>query len=469
MSQDWSLCGAEERVRPELPRILVIGAGMAGLIAARLLHASGFPVTVLEARERIGGRVWTDNRLGGPCDFGGSWIHGADDNPLTRWCNNRKIPLILSDYDNRYFYDRGKATPRQEAIRKGWRGQLAMKAGIGLVQSRAWLDKLRGVQTGHSVAEAMAPLLTAPWLPEYDRQLVGWYLSMSEGVEGAPADLVHIDHWFPADASGVNGMAVGGYGQLIQDVAQTLEIRLNTPVQRVVVDPEGVTLYSANEQIRGGIAVVATPLAILTDGQLQFEPALPPRKQAAIDRIGYGGRAVLNKLFLRFDKRFWPPVHNHFSTLPHTPKERGIFTTWVGLEESSGAPVLMGYCDGDTAAALDRDGDDAEIVRMAMMMLRRIFGDDIPEPVDSHYTRWLSDRWAQGSYSYTSIHTRPGDRDLYAAPAGDRLYFCGEAAANVSYGTVHAALNSGAEAAQAIYQRYTGQPPHTDQLIFNRG
>src|SRR5215203_523668 len=116
---DWSLTGKEEAWRPELPRILVVGAGMAGLVAARLLHASGFPVTVLEARERVGGRVWTDRRLGGPCDFGGSWIHGADDNPLTRWCNNRNIPLIVSDENSRYFYDECKPTLRRDALRKG--------------------------------------------------------------------------------------------------------------------------------------------------------------------------------------------------------------------------------------------------------------------------------------------------------------------------------------------------------------
>jgi hypothetical protein len=74
-----------------------------------------------------------------------------------------------------------------------------------------------------------------------------------------------------------------------------------------------------------------------------------------------------------------------------------------------------------------------------------------------------------GSYSYTSIYTRPGDRDFYAAPVGDRLYFCGEATAHVGYGTVHAALESGAEAAQAIFRRYTGQTARTAQLIFNRG
>lgn len=471
MGRDWSLTGKDETLRPDLPRVLVIGAGMAGLVAARLLHASGFPVTVLEARERVGGRVWTDERLGGPCDFGGSWIHGADDNPLTRWCNRRGIPLIFSDHNTRFFYEQGRATSRRDALRQGWRGLGALAATVTWTQARARLDYMQGRAGGRSVAEAFMPLLAARWLPPFDRNLLGWILSMSEGVEGAPADLVSISNWFPAEAEAVNAMPTGGYARLISDVAQGLDVRLNRPVERLVVDEQGVTLHTTNGMERGGmerggIAIIATPLAILTSGKLQFDPPLPVRKQEAMARIGYGGRGVLNKLFLRFSHRFWPAEHNHFSALPHTPDERGIFTSWVALEESAGAPILMGYCDGETAAALDHGGDDQEIAALGMKMLRRIFGDAVPAPTDAYYTRWLSDPWAMGSYSYTSIHTRPGDRDLYAAPVGERLFFCGEATARAGYGTVHAALESGAEAAQTIFARYTGQQARTEHLVF---
>lgn len=466
--EDWSLTGVDEPLRPELQRVLVIGAGMAGLTAARLLHASGFPVTVLEARARVGGRVWTDTRLGGPCDFGGSWIHGADHNPLTNWCNNRQIPLIISDHGTRYFYDEGRPTARQAALRRGWQGLGAASAAIGWVRLRAWLDRRQGRTQGRPVADALLPLLTASWLPSFDRQLLGWILSMSEGVEGAPADLVNIDNWFPTEAEAVNAMPTGGFVRLIDDVAQGLDVRFNTPVERVVIHEQGVTLHTTAGPFNGGIAVVATPLAMLTTGKLQFDPPLPERKRAAMARIGYGGRGVLNKLFLRFPHCFWPEGHNHFSTLPRTPDERGIFTSWVALTGIAGVPVLMGYCDGETAAELDHNGDDEEIVERGMVMLRRIFGDSMPEPVDGYFTRWLSDPWAMGSYSYTSIYTQSGDRDFYAAPVGGRLYFCGEATAHVGYGTVHAALESGAEAAQAIFQRYTGQIAHTEQLIFRR-
>src|SRR5205814_8178183 len=93
MTGSWSMGTAGRE------RVIVVGAGMAGLVAARLLHDSGFAVTVLEARDRLGGRTWTDDSLGAPLDLGGSWIHGVAGNPLTLWCEKVGVPLVESQGD----------------------------------------------------------------------------------------------------------------------------------------------------------------------------------------------------------------------------------------------------------------------------------------------------------------------------------------------------------------------------------
>ncbi|MEZ4622138.1 MAG: FAD-dependent oxidoreductase [Caldilineaceae bacterium] len=106
-SGDWSRSVAQTSPNRPLPHVVVVEAGMAGLVAARLLHDAGCQVTVLEARHRLGGRIWTDDRLGVSCDLGASWIHGADNNPLTRWCHVLAIPLAITSDETRFLFTGG--------------------------------------------------------------------------------------------------------------------------------------------------------------------------------------------------------------------------------------------------------------------------------------------------------------------------------------------------------------------------
>ena len=122
MTGSWSMGTAG----PE--RVIVVGAGMAGLVAARLLHDSGFAVTVLEARDRLGGRTWTDDSLGAPLDLGGSWVHGVAGNPLTLWCEKLGVPLVESQGDRLLIDERATAPTREGQRRRAVLGRMAFKA-----------------------------------------------------------------------------------------------------------------------------------------------------------------------------------------------------------------------------------------------------------------------------------------------------------------------------------------------------
>ena len=122
-SARWNLPVAQTQPDRRLPRVVVVGAGMAGVVAARLLHDAGCQVTVVEANGRLGGRIWTDERLGAPCDLGASWIHGADDNPLSRWCEALGIPLAITSDETRFIYEGGKSQDEQVVLRRAWRGE----------------------------------------------------------------------------------------------------------------------------------------------------------------------------------------------------------------------------------------------------------------------------------------------------------------------------------------------------------
>ncbi|MBX3014869.1 MAG: FAD-dependent oxidoreductase [Caldilineaceae bacterium] len=438
--------------------VIVVGAGMAGLVAARLLHDSGCQVTVVEARNRLGGRIWTDQRWGAPCDLGASWIHGADNNPLTNWSQSLGIDLAVTSDETRFVVANGQFQAEEQVQRRAWRSRLYANRAIKRQSARLQRALAAGRPPTISLADALDPLLSSRRLRPIDRRMLAWRVALAEGVQGAPADQLDLREWFPKETAMVNALPRGGYSQLIGDAAQGLTIHLDQPVQAIQYDDFGVQVTTTAGTYRGDAVVVTVPLGILKSEQLQFDPPLPAAKQQAIRRIGYGGDGVLNKIVLRFPRVFWPESHNRFLALLDEPARRGIFTSWLSLAPIVQAPVLMSFTDGHTGAAFDRNATDEEVLQQAMLTLQRMFGQPVPEPVDFIFTRWLSDTWALGSYSYPIVGNNSQDRLTYAEPLADRLYFAGEATHLTQYGTVHAALESGAAAAMRIAETHLQLP-----------
>lgn len=457
-SAPWAHFVVQPEANQSPCKVIVIGAGMAGLVAARLLHDSGCQVTVLEARNRLGGRIWTDERWGVPCDLGASWVHGADNNALSNWCRTVGIDLAVTSDETRFVVANGQFQEEAHVQSRAWRSRLYANRAIKRHSARITRDLANGRTPNISLADALEPLLHSRRLRPLDRRVLAWRVSMAEGVQGAPADQLDLREWFPKETTMVNAMPRGGYGQLIRDAAQGLTIQLNQAVQAIVYDDFGVTVTTAEGTYQGDVAVVTVPLGILRSGKLRFDPPLPPAKTQAIARIGYGGDGVLNKLLLRFARPFWPETRNRFLSLLTEPDRRGIFTSWISLTPMVQEPILMTFTDGYTGANFDRTATDEEVVKQALFTLQRMFGSSVPEPVDYIFTRWLSDTWALGSYSYPAVGNSSQDRLTYAEPVADRLYFAGEATHLTHYGTVHAALVAGEQAAQQIAQRYLQLP-----------
>ena len=451
MTGSWAMGAVARR-----ERVVVVGAGMAGLVAARLLHDSGFDVTVLEARDRLGGRTWTDDSLGAPLDLGGSWVHGVDGNPLTLWCERLGIQLVDSDGERKLIDPRATAPTREGQRRRALRGRLAFRAAMAWASWRSRAMIRAWGPRSISVRQAVEPLLQAPWLPEIDRLVVATFIEMSEGVQGAPWDAIAAEEWFPTEGLERNAQPRGGFRQLVEDAARPLAIRRGAPVQRLAWRGDGVTaLLEGGEAIEADRAVVAVPLGLLRAGLPTLDPAPPPRQVEAIGRLGYGA-GVLAKLYLRFPRQFWPNEPKWFGRLPDAPDRRGTFNTWVSHVEETGRPVLLSFSNGATAAGLDREADDDAVRAVAMDSLRKMFGDAVVEPDGMLFPRWLSDPWSRGGYSYPGVGSAPGDRADHARPLGQRVFFAGEATEPVEYGTVHAALWSGEQAAEAIWRAVCG-------------
>jgi monoamine oxidase len=432
---------------------------MAGLVAARLLHDSGFAVTVVEARNRLGGRLWTDHSLGAPVDLGGSWIHGADDNPLSDWCRALGIQLAITSDEERYWYENKLVMERSQAWRRAWRGRaIADLALTGAVQYQRLMRRL-GRKMNLSLAAVIEPVLQNRWLPDLDRRVLASIVATSEGVQGAPAEYIDIEDWFPREAHGVNALPIGGYEQLINDAATGLDIRLNEPVETVAYNSEGVHVVTGRATLHADVALITVPLGVLKARKLRFDPPLDAAHHTAIERIGYGGEGVLGKVILRFPHRFWPADCQWFLSLPPSPLQRGLFSAWISLESVVGAPILMAFTNGHAAANFDRNCTDADVQAVALSVLERMFPGQAPLPTGFLFTRWLSDPWALGSYSYPAVGSTQADRLAYSEPIASRLFFAGEGTQTQDFGTVHAALRSGEAAAERIYRTYgEGEP-----------
>lgn len=436
--------------------VVVVGAGMAGLVAARLLHDSGFRVTVLEARPRVGGRTWTDGTLGAPLDLGGSWVHGVDGNPLTLWCDKLGVELVESQGDRLLIDDRAKVKSRDGQRRRAILGRAAFNTAMAWA---AWKSKALALSRGPrsiSVKQAVDPLLHAAWLPAIDKLVIATFVEGSEGVQGAPYDAIAAEEWWPTEGLERNAQPKGGYVSLVDDAARQLSIWRSAPVERVAWSDRGVTaILKGGATIEADRAVIAVPLGLLRAGLPILDPLPPLEQQKAIGRIGYGA-GILGKIYLRFPHRFWPEQPKWFGRLPDSPDRRGTFNTWVSHVGETGLPILLSFANGATAARLDRSASDAEVKEVAMSSLRKMFGNDIPEPEGMLYPRWLSDPWSQGGYSYPGLGSTAEDREAHARPLGNRVFFAGEATEPVEYGTVHAALWSGEQTAEALFRAATG-------------
>jgi monoamine oxidase len=204
-----------------------------------------------------------------------------------------------------------------------------------------------------------------------------------------------------------------------------------------------VQVITANTKFSADQVVVTLPLGVLQAEHVRFTPALPRDKQAAITQLGMG---VLNKCYLRFPSVFWP---TDVDWLEHVSATPGVWTEWVSFARATNMPVLLGFNAADQGREIEAWSDQT-IVASAMGTLRAIYGTGIPQPTAWQITRWASDPFSLGSYSYNPLGTQGNTRQLLAGPVQQKLFFAGEAAEPDYFGTAHGAYLSGLRAAREI-------------------
>lgn len=423
--------------RSRKKRILIVGAGMAGLAAAHSLIQYGHEVIVLEARNRIGGRVWTSSHWpDAPLDLGATWIHGVEGNPMSRLAVQLGARTLATSYESSVLFDTSgePLNSAQETQLDGLRAQVSQALRAAQQQ-----------ETDQSIQRAIENALHWNALTPREKQLVEFILNGSIEHEYAGSTEQLSARWYDAAETfpGADALFVNGFQTIIEHLAQGVDVRLEQVVQRVEWASAAVSVVTDKGIHSADAAILTLPLGVLKAGDVAFAPALPARKRRAINALGMG---VLNKCYLRFPEAFWPTT---FDWIEYVPPRRGEWSEWVSFARTLNLPILLGFNAADHGRSIEKWSDD-QIVASAMHTLRSIFGQEVPAPLEFQITRWMSDPWAYGSYSYNAIGSTPAMRRHLAESVNGKLFFAGEATESRHFATVHGAYLSGLRAAREV-------------------
>ena len=419
----------------ERDTIIVIGAGLAGLRAANQLQEAGLAVTVLEARNRIGGRTWTDRSMPGiALDMGASWIHGIDGNPLYEFSQEAGLVTQEWDYDN-YRAHNSDGTPNTLISDEEEHFDQAVNKAIA------------GVDQGEPLQILIDDMKEAGQLASFTDAEIEFFTSLVFSIEyGLDPSALSIQALTEGDDEFGDPEVVfpNGSDALATTLAEELEVVLHSPVTRIdYKDVNKVVVETVSQTYEATHVLVTVPLGVLKAGAINFVPALPTAKVAALDALEMG---LLDKVYLRFQKVFWAPDIQNFGYVSEPP---GRFPYWLNLQQITGESVLLAFNGGGIARELEIRSDE-KIVAEAMNALRSIYGDDIPQPIDFRITRWAVDQYSFGAYSAMATGAKPGMRDDLAEPIDNRIFFAGEATHSGHPATMHGAFLSGEREAQRI-------------------
>ncbi|MGC4007679.1 MAG: FAD-dependent oxidoreductase [Pseudomonas sp.] len=325
------LRAAELALESGARRVLVIGAGFAGLAAARRLREAGIDCVVLEARLRIGGRVHSISLGPVKVDEGAAWLQHFDDNPLAAHAQHLGLPLRETDF-----------------------GQPLAAAADGPVPDidAAWEALRAGIDRSLPLAEGVARYLESH--DEAIRRATRFALDANLILEAClPLESLSVDALDEEGVGAGDRFLPQGYSQLVEHLAAGLDIRLNQPV--TAIDWSGDQVQVADES--ADFCICTAPVGVLRD--IHFNPPLPPAQQTALDHLGMG---QLEKVVLQFDERWWPVSPSGYLRWYDTPAS---FGEWLDLTDAVGTPTVAGLIAADALERVFAGRSDEEIALAA--------------------------------------------------------------------------------------------------------
>lgn len=420
--------------------VVVIGAGMAGLACAGALQAASRDVVVLEARQRIGGRIHSLMQGVDVFDLGASWIHGIEGNPIWQIVRSNHIRTVAFNYDTPDFYHNGKRLSQAE--------QACLEEAIAKIEAMISADD-RAVSAQEALDNAMEHLAYTQCVisEEVLTKLVRAYFAyvandpFATSLANLSAQYQHFEGYFAGDEH----IFPQGYSQVIDVLSDGLVVKTGVEIQSVIREDGSVVLVDHQGQVhRASKVVVTVPLGVLRQQAMTFVPPLPGAHADAIARIGFGS---FNKVFLALDAPLPFMQGKHANSVFYFHDGR-----WYNMLDLSGLyqrPVYLMLFGGEFSAFIDAASDE-DVWHAIRDSLASTFADIPLHLREMHVTRWGADCHALGAFSFPLPgHTTDLAKTLQQ-PVDNRIYFAGEHCSPDYAGTVHGAYLSGMHTASIL-------------------
>ncbi len=424
-----------------MTRVASLGGGAAGISAARSLQVAGHETRIFEARDRLGGRAYTDYELAvHPVEMGAEFIHGDAVSAAATWdwvrefaepttgaahCYEIWSQLEGKLVDGATLQDAFGTEPLSSLSRltKSWLETGGEDVSLAQILDRTWDDHFSpplNDERRHLIANMIAELAAS------DIEELGAYQQKESAHEGDD----NFAHW----------RLLHGYTRLMQRAAIGLSVSLSDPVSRVRWDDESAEVVSVSGSSRWDRVVVTLPLGVLRNRSVEFLPELPQEKLWAIEGLNAGH---INKVVLKLDRVYWPPD----LTFLWTPQSTQLW--WrPGQGQKDEEPVLSAYTGGSDAASFEA-WDQESMLEEATRQLSDILGESLGgHVVGGRFLAWGIEDYTRMAYSSAPVGAS-GLRASLAAPIGS-LRFAGEATNVLHPASVSGAIESGARAAAEI-------------------